>query len=308
MKPSHTTVSNVKVEAGKSGPIWESIRIGADLQGCEKGKDGEPKGVELEIRLFKTSKKVEFQFKAAKEIVTDPEAIYVAFPFSLPQSRIVFETIGGTLTQGQQLPGSSSDWNVAQNFVAVRGVKGQIVVVSNEIPLWQFGDFNLGKFERNPKPGKPWLYSWVMNNYWFTNFRAFQEGGFHWSYQITSASDTTSTFATKFAWSERNAFGTRTFPAGKDEFKSPVSQTLKVTGSPNAMLINSCPFTEQANSILLHFRELEGKPAEVSLESKVAGRPIKRMTEVNVIGTETGSQIKSISLKPYEVKFIRVDF
>ena len=90
----------------------------------------------------------------------------------------MFETIGGILTQGQQLPGSSSDWNVAQNFVAVRGKKGQIIVVSNEVPLWHFSDFNMSKFERYPKQGKTWLYSWVMNNYWITNFRAFQEGGF----------------------------------------------------------------------------------------------------------------------------------
>ena len=36
-----------------------------------------------------------------------------------------------------------------------------------------------------PKQGKTWLYSWVMNNYWTTNFRAFQEGGFSWK-QIRS--------------------------------------------------------------------------------------------------------------------------
>ena len=83
---------------------------------------------------------------AHKVIHTDPEALYVAFPFKLPDSRIVFETIGGILSQGQQLPGSSSDWNVAQNFVSVRGEKGQIIMVSNEIPLWQFSDFNMGKF------------------------------------------------------------------------------------------------------------------------------------------------------------------
>jgi len=88
----------------------------------------------MEIRLFKNVKKIEFKYMARKLILTDPEALYVAFLFSLPDSRIVFETIGGILTQGQQLPGSSSDWNVAQNFIAVRGKKGQIIVVSNEVP------------------------------------------------------------------------------------------------------------------------------------------------------------------------------
>jgi len=308
MTPSHSAVSNIKIEHGTDGPVWESIRITADMEGFEKGTAGSPKGLVTEIRLFKNVKKIDFQFKGAKEIVTTPEALYVAFPFALPQSRIVFETIGGILTQGQQLTGSSSDWNAAQNFVSVRGKTGQIIVVSNEIPLWQFSDFNLGKFERYPKPGKTSLYSWVMNNYWFTNFRAFQEGGFHWGYQITSTTDTTNTCATQFAWGERNAFATRTFPAGKNEFKSPVLETLKISGSPNAILINSRPSFKSSESILLHFRELEGKPAELTLESKIAGRAIKRMVEVNVTGDEIGSLIQTISFKPYEVKFIEVQF
>ena len=308
MTPSHSSVSNIKVEPGTNGPVWESIKISADMEGFEKGKENAPKGLELEIRLFKNAKKIDFQYKAAKEIVTTPEALYVAFPFTLQKSRIVFETIGGILTQGQQLPGSSSDWNAAQNFVSVRGANGQIIVVSNEIPLWQFSDFNLGKFERYPKPGKTWLYSWVMNNYWFTNFRAFQEGGFHWGYQITSARDTTNTYATKFAWGERNAFATRTFPSGKNEFKSPVLETVKITGFPNAILINSRPAFKNGSSVLLHFRELEGKPAELKLESKIAGRPVKRIVEVNVTGKEMGDPLQSISLKPFGVKFVEVGF
>ena len=308
MTPAQTTVSNVKVNAGANGPVWESVKIAMDLDGFEKGTEGTPRGIEIEIRLYKNVKKVEFKYMAHKLILTDPEALYVAFPFSLPDSRIVFETIGGILTQGQQLPGSSSDWNAAQNFVSVRGKKGQIIVVSNEIPLWQFSDFNMGKFERYPKKGKTWLYSWVMNNYWTTNFRAFQEGGFSWGYQLTSTTDTTNTFATKYAWGERNPFPTRTFPAGDNELKTPSLETLKISGSPNAMLINSRPAFKGKNNILLHFRELEGLAAEVKLSSAVPGQTIRKMMEVNTLGKQVGQPLTSIQLKPYEVRFIEVEF
>jgi hypothetical protein len=304
----HTSVSNVSVKAGIKGPVWESVRIASDLEGFEKGIIGTPKGMELEIRLYKNFKKVELKYIARKLIITDPEALYIAFPFSLPDSRIVFETIGGTLTQGQQLPGSASDWNAAQNFVSVRGKTGQIIVVSNEVPLWQFSDFNMNKYERYPKKGKTWLYSWVMNNYWFTNFRAYQEGAFSWSYQITSTSDTTNSYATKYAWSERNPFPTRTFPAGRSEMKSPSLETLKINAPFNAMLVNSRPVYNKNASILLHFRELEGLPADVGLSSAVAGKTISKIVEVNVLGKQKGEPLTSISLKPYEVKFIEVDF
>jgi alpha-mannosidase len=304
----HTTVHNVRVDEGIDGPVWESVKISADLPGCETGIEGQPKGIELEIRLYKNVKKIEFRYMARKLIITDPEALYVTFPFSLPDSRIVFETIGGILTQGQQLPGSSTDWNAVQNFVAVRGKKGQIVLVSNEAPLWQFSDFNMGKWERNPKQGKTWLYSYVMNNYWMTNFRAFQEGAFSWGYQLTSSADTTNTFATLWSWNERNPFPSRTFPAGKGELKTTSLETLKISGPANAMLVNSRPAFDRKGTLLLHFRELEGKDAEVTLSSTVPGQAIKRMVEVNTVGKEIGQPMKSVQLKPYEVKFIEIEY
>ncbi len=310
MTPSHSTVFNVKVDKGVMGNIWESIKISADMEGFTKGIKGDPKGLQWEIRLYNNTKKVEFiyQENKGKEIITSPEALYVAFPFRLPNSRIVFETIGGSLTQGEQLPGSSSDWNVAQNFVSVRGDKGQIIMVSNEVPLWQFSDFNIGKFERYPTAGKPWLYSWVMNNYWFTNFRAFQLGAFKWTYQITTSRDTTNTAATKFAWGTRNPFLTRTIPGGKDEFSRATFRTLELDGDPNAVLINSRPAFSSDGAILLHFREVDGLPAKLRLSSKIANHSIKSMREVNIIGKEIRKVKNPLSFKPFEVKFIEVQF
>jgi hypothetical protein len=305
---SHTSVSKVKIGKGTNGNVWESITIKADLAGMDQGTEKEPGGLEMEIRLYKNEKKVELKYMAHKQIITTPEALYVAFPFVLPGARIVFETIGGTLRQGDQLPGSSSDWNVAQNFVAVRGKTGQIVVVSDEIPLWHFSGLNMGKFERYPKPGKTWLYSWVMNNYWFTNFRAYQDGGFSWSYQITSSKDTTNTFATKFGWGERNSYPTRTFPAGKPDLRKPLTETLKVEGSPNVLLVNSRPAFNGKDAVILHFRELEGKEADIFVGSMVEKRPINTVTVVNSMGKTVSQGSSSLHFAPFEVKFIELEF
>ncbi|SHI79956.1 Glycosyl hydrolases family 38 C-terminal domain-containing protein [Tangfeifania diversioriginum] len=308
MAPSHSTVFNLKVEPGVAGDVWKSIKVAADLKGFTEGEDGEPQGIEWEIRLFNNSKKVEFSYQASKEIITDPEALYVAFPFRLPDSRITFETIGGSLAQGEQLPGSSSDWNVAQNFVSVKGSTGQIIMVSDEVPLWHFSDFNMGKFERYPKPGKPWLYSWVMNNYWFTNFRAFQEGTVNWTYTISTTTDTTVTTATKFAWGVRNPLPTRTFPAGKNELTSPVFKTMNITGDENVMLINSRPSFNGNGSVLLHFREIDGKPAQIGLSSQIEDRPVKTLKQVNIIGEIIQElDVKNIAFNPNEVKFIEIE-
>ncbi len=74
------------------------------------------------------------------------------------------------------------------------------------------------------------------------------------------------------------------------------------------MLVNSRPAFRGKGTILLHFRELEGRDAEVTLSSAVPGKMIKKMVEVNATGTETGPPLKSVQLKPYEVRFIEIEF
>ena len=91
----HTTVSNVKVDKGTNGAVWESVKISLTLKVLKKELKVLQKGLIWKYRLYKNVKKIEFKYMASKQIITDPEALYVAFPFSLPDSRIVFETIGG---------------------------------------------------------------------------------------------------------------------------------------------------------------------------------------------------------------------
>jgi hypothetical protein len=147
-----------------------------------------------------------------------------------------------------------------------------------------------------------------MNNYWMTNFRAYQEEAFSWSYQLTSTADTSKAFAAKFGWSERNPFPTRTFPAGADDLKIFSMGTLKTTGSANVMLMNSRPAFKDNKSILLRFREVEGLSGEVVLSAAVPGKTISSISEVNAVGVRIGQPIKSVKFKPYEVRFIEVTF
>jgi len=62
----------------------ESLKISCDIDGFEKGTPDLPRGIDTEIRLYKNTKKIEFRYMARKLIITDPEALYITFPFSLP--------------------------------------------------------------------------------------------------------------------------------------------------------------------------------------------------------------------------------
>ena len=69
-----------------------------------------------------------------------------------------------------------------------------------------------------------------------------------------------------------------------NELKTPSLETLKITGPENALLVNTRPAFKRKDTILLHFRELEGLPAEVKISTSVPGQSIHKITEVNAMG------------------------
>jgi hypothetical protein len=154
--------------------------------------------VTWEVRLYKAAKRIELRYTMRKLPVRDPEAVYVAFPFAPAGATLAWESQGGVVRPGRdQLPGSASDWVGVQGFVAVRDQAGQIVLCSVEVPLVQLGGLNLGQFARVAAPAAPHVFSWVLNNYWTTNFQASEGGELRWRYLLTSSSDASDSLATR---------------------------------------------------------------------------------------------------------------
>ncbi len=285
-----TTLRKVELIEAVSGPVWKSLRLRAEADGCV-----EPGGVQVEIRLFETEKRLEFHYAVRKAPVTAPESIYVSFPFSGDRT-LAYEGQGGIVAPGEgQLPGSASDWQTIQAFVAVRGGDDQIILGSGEAPLVQLGDINLGKWQPVTKVEKPHVYSWVMNNYWFTNFRASQEGEFRWAYYLTSDRDRSNSRASGFGWDSRVPLVARVLPAGSSPATRPAMSALEID-APNLLLVAARP-ARDGLGIIVHLREVEGRPATLRATA---------VTEVNVLEEPLGAPAGSVSFLPLESKFVRV--
>jgi hypothetical protein len=319
---SRTPLQKVVVEPGADGPIWQSVIISGESGGFTGGTP-----VRCELRFYNKEKLIELVYRARKLAVTDPEAVYIAFPFFLPGGGLVFEAQGGPVHPGEnQLEGTASDWNTVQNFAAVRSDRGQIVLVSGEIPLMQFGDINTGRYERHGKPRSQQIFSWVLNNYWTTNFRASQEGEMSWSYQLTSAADTSNAFATRFGWSWRVPFASRVLPAAGRRSAGSMAPASAGQQSPGpgpdlaagdrnpgpvplpalwpfdpapVLLVAARPMAE---GVLLHLRELSGSHSRLRLRE---GADAWQAAECDPFGRiqQIGT---AIDFQPYEVKFVRL--
>ena len=293
-----TSLDTSWIEVGTDGPLWKSMHLKglteASIPGHELG---------IEIRLFKPAKRIDMVYSIVKKPVIEPEGIYIAFPFQLDGGKLYFDVQGGTIEAGKdQIPGSANDWNTVQNYAALRNDKAQLVLVSPEMPLMQFGGINTGRYQAGALPESTHIFSWPMNNYWTTNFNAYQTGTHTWSYSMTSGSDHPENFPSRFGWSIRLPFLSRVLPGGgtgDENWKGSIIQ-----GWPENVLLISAKPTKEKGTVLLHIREVEGKESSLSLRS-LEGTGLG-ITEADVLGHE--KQDGSTAVLPFESKFFLVHF
>jgi hypothetical protein len=295
-RSTRTKVRNVRVEPGEPSLIWDSLQISADADGCID-LDGTP-GLTCEIRLFKHKKQVDFQFMIRKAYVNQPESVYIAFPFGIPDGEIVYEVQGGLVRPGEdQLPGSSSDWTPIQGFLAIRNSDGQIVFTSDEIPLVQLGDINMGKWQYIAEVDQPHVYSWVMNNYWTYGLPGTKESEFSWNYHLTSTADTSTAVASRLGSEMRTPLIGRVFPAGTVA-DGPSHASILPWQTSKILLVNCTPAA--GGGVLIHLREVAGEQSELSLPAGVHAEV------VDVLGNRLDEATPPIAFKPFEVKFLRL--
>ncbi len=327
------TWHDVRVSNISDGEIWQSITLTGLMPVC-----ADESGIRCEIRLYGHEKKVEFCYSMKKLPLTDPEGVYVAFPFKLANSHHFVEVSGGTMEAGkEQIEGSASDWTGIQNFVALRSDSGQIVFVSPEIPLVQLGDINLGKYFRVGKPASDpspagegrtvypasgYIFSWVLNNYWTTNFLASQEGELKWNYQISSLTDPSNAMATRFGMENRIPFLYRVFPASLKPDTLLIPKSFFVSTTNHLALISVRP-SANGKGIILQLRETNGKADSIAVEDLASSSTTLAMatransaTVVNVLeeplqsiwqrqsGISGRYKPARIFFKPWETKFI----
>lgn len=283
----------IRFEQMEKGAIWDTYRFrGETVAGRE------PNNLMVEYRIFNVTKQIEIVYSLRKKAVTDPEAIYVSFPFHVEAGKIHLDVPGGNIEAGvDQIPGSSNDWYTVQNFATARNAQSQVVMGSPEIPLMQFGAINTGRYKAGATPQSTNMYSWPMNNYWVTNFNADQMGELQWSYFISSSSDNSIGYATHFAWQNRIPFLTRVLPAGTKGAEALRPASIFTIAPSNLLLVNMRP-VEGENAVILQLREITGKPATFMATSDkvkfskvtlcdVAGIPIAENTQPVFAGWES---------------------
>lgn len=173
---------------------------GAGLRFTARNLPGSLRSLTLDVIVYDARPGVDLCYRLDKLPETEAEALYVAFPLAPPlatsDSRLAtsgsaltvhLDVPGAVMRPGlDQVPGTATDWHSLQHYFAVSGGGQTVVVASPDIPLVQINGINSGQWQETLPAANGLVMSWVMNNYWFTNFPAAQGGRFEWRYSLTA--------------------------------------------------------------------------------------------------------------------------
>ncbi len=162
------------------GPLVGSFSITSEAPGLQH--------LTRVVRLIDRLGRVEIIDTLEKERVYDPEGLHIAFPFNISDPVIRIDAAWGHYRPGpDQLPGSCRNFFPVQRWVDVSNDEFGVTWASPDAPMMEIGEITADPVAvgwlKETQPSAT-LLSYVMNNYWETNFRAWQEGPVTFRYAI----------------------------------------------------------------------------------------------------------------------------
>jgi alpha-mannosidase len=172
-----TTITNASISMKESGPLFTTFTIKSTAPGCNS--------YHSEITVYENEKRIDISNTMDKISVRDKESVHAAFPFLLPESENRFNTgWNGIFEPGKnQLKGANQDYYCVQNWLDISNAKVGVTMLLLDANLVEQGSmlsevkgkFGVKDWKTEPTPGST-VFSYVLNNYWHTNFKADQGG------------------------------------------------------------------------------------------------------------------------------------
>jgi hypothetical protein len=128
--------------------------------------------------LYTGLPQIAISVEMTKDIVTDPEGMYTAFPFAISGGQWHIDKPGALILPGRdQLPGTCCDYYPVNHGAVLVGNTEGVALTCLDAPMVTIGALKLWDFTTTIEPVGT-LYSWLCNNKWETNFKA-DCGGFY---------------------------------------------------------------------------------------------------------------------------------
>lgn len=181
------------------------------------------------------------------------ESVQFAFPFAIREGTMRIDVpLAVMRPEADQLPGSSKNWLPVGRWIDVSNAEHGVTWVTLDAPLVEVGGItaNMLGSQRDPKLWQKQIaptqrfYSWVMNNHWGTNYRAYQEGVVEFRYGLRPHDGYDAAAASRFAIGLSQPLATTVASAGavkpallRVEPRDVLALTLKTSDDGKGMVV-----------------------------------------------------------------------
>ncbi len=270
--------------------------------------------VETEVLLFDHQKKIEFRIAVSKDYTERKEGVYIAFPVAAQNPQFAYASQQGSVDPSRDLmKGGSLEWFNVQQWMAVSDAGTSVGIVPVDASLASFGDINRGQWPGDFQPKSSTLFSYVMNNYWHTNYRAGQGGTFVFRYVMTSANALNGGALTRLGLDAMRSAEINEV-VGQDKTGNPPRPLpaegrsfLQIQG--DGIALSTWKLAEDHRGTILRLMETDGKNTEgvIHLPSaQVTAASLCSGVEDDLQPLATSGDQVTVSLKPFEVVTLRV--
>jgi hypothetical protein len=281
-----------------------------------RSSDVNTPAIKLEILLYDNQKRIDFNFTVEKSYTTAKEGAYFAFPTAIQSPEFAYATQQSWVDPAHDLlKGASLEWFNIQKWMAIHDSGMTIGIVPLDASLASFGDINRGLWPSEFDPKTPTLFSYTMNNYWHTNYRAGQSGTFTFRYVLTSAKDFDPSSLSRLGWESMEAPAMDSVinqdKVGNPDEPLPAEGTsfLKID-NPNVALI-TWKVAEDGLGTILRLEDIAGHAEEATVSfprATIRSASLCNSVEDKVRDLPVTDDHIHVTLHSYEVVTLRLIF
>ncbi|TCO55889.1 polysaccharide lyase family protein [Actinocrispum wychmicini] len=238
--------------------------------------------VRWELRLYDDSDRVDVEIFLSKQRVLAKESVYVAFLFALTDPVVRFDRhLGWVDPAVDHTPGACNEWFTASNVVAVTGTEGTVLWSTPDTPLFTVGEVVSGRWPTSFQPDSA-LLSWAMNNYWFTNTPASQDGALTLHYSFEYRADWDPAAAARFGREVRTplvaaeVIPNDKFRTGRGTLTEPAASLFPLRLP--AGVAGTVHRARTGTALILRLQDLSGQHTDLRLDPPPGVTSIERCT------------------------------
>ncbi|MDR3723065.1 MAG: polysaccharide lyase family protein [Terracidiphilus sp.] len=316
--------AELAIHAAAGGRVVRMVRTPFGEQAELEATALNTPAVRMRILLPTGEKKIQFEMELDKKEIFAKEGVYFAFPLAMQKPAFRYEIQSGSVDPVRDaIAGAGREWFSVQHWIAAEEKGVSAAILPLDAPLATLGDINRGAWPDEFGARTGTIFSYVMNNYWDTNYRAGQGGRFTFRYAFTSADRTREAELSRLGWEEATALEQNTI-SPQDKALSPEAaaaaapaqkrldgkqQSLLEVNDP-AVLVQTWKPAEDGNGTILRLLDLGGAARTVAVQVPLAR--LAKVVETDAVERDRaavaldGANSFHVAIRPHQIVTLRL--